>query len=97
MLLLLEAIWLSRVFNLGSLLVEEVVGSFSTSFSNFWLTISSAVLSLDLRLVCQVTGNLTKGFFKDGMGLTRFPDWGMELGSILSSILSSYFPMTSKH
>ena len=52
LLLLLEAIWMSRVFNLGSLLVEEVVGSFLTSSSNFWLTISSVVLSLDLRLVC---------------------------------------------
>ena len=86
------------MFNLGSLLVEEVVGSFLTSSSNFWLTISSAVLFLDLRLVCRVIGNLTKGFSKDWMGcLTRFPNWGIALASNLSSILSSCFPMTSKH
>ena len=72
---LLEAVWMSRVFNMGSLLVEEVISSFFTSSSNFWLTISNVVLSLDLRLVCQVTGSLTKGFSKDGIGLTRFLDW----------------------
>ena len=97
MLLLLAVVWMSRVFNVGFLLVKEVVGSFFTSSSNFWLTISKAILSLDLRLVCQVTDSLTKGFSKDGMGLTRFPDWGMALASILSSILTSCFPMTSKH
>ena len=62
------------VSNMGSLLVEEVVGSFLTSSSNFQLTISNAVLSLDLTLVCLVTGNLTKGFSKDEMDLVRFPD-----------------------
>ena len=97
LLLLLEAVWMSRVFNVGFLLVEEIVDSFFTSSSNFWLTISKAILSLDLRLVCRVTNNLTKGFSKDGMGLTRFPNWGMALASILFSILSNYFPMTSKH
>ena len=56
---------MSRVFNMGSLLVEEVISSFFTSSSNFWLTISNVVLSLDLRLFCQVIGSLTKGFSKD--------------------------------
>ena len=97
LLLLLEAVWMSRVFSLGSLLVKEVTGSFLTSASNFWLTISNVVLSLDLKQVCCVTGNLTKGYSKDGIGSTRFIVKGMTLASILSSILSSCFPMTSKH
>ena len=97
LLLLLEAVRMSSVFNLRSILVEEVTGSFLTSFSNFWLTISNAVLSLDLRLVCRVNDSLTKGFSKDGISLTRFPDWGITLASILFSIMSNCFPMTSKH
>ena len=94
---LLKVVWISRVFSLESLLVKEVIGSFLTSFSNFWLTISNVVLSLDLRLVCRVIGSLTKSFSKEGIGQTRFHNWGITLASIFSSILSSYFLMTSKH
>ena len=71
---------MSRVANLGFLLVEQVIGSFFfTSSSNFWLTIYNCVLYLDLRLICRVTHSLTKGFFRAGIGLTRFPKWGMTI------------------
>ena len=70
---------MSRVANLGSLLVEEVIGSFFTNSSNFWLTIYNFVLYLDLRLICRVTHSLTKGFSRIGIGLTRFFKWGMTI------------------
>ena len=73
---MLEATWTfsvaNWVSNLGSLL--EVADSFLNNSPSFWLTISNVVLSLDRRLVCRVTGNLTRGFSRDGIGLTRFPD-----------------------
>ena len=61
---------------MGSLLVEvifgeRVTGSFFTSFSSFWETISKAVLSLGL-LSCLVVGRLTKGFSRVWIGLLGF-------------------------
>ena len=51
---------------------ERVTGSFFTSFSSFWETISKAVLSLGL-LSCLVVGRLTKGFSRVWIGLLGFP------------------------
>ena len=39
------------------------------------MTISKAVLSLDLRLICLVTGSLTRGFFNVGIDLAWFPGY----------------------
>ena len=88
--------------SLGFLLVEVVSGegvtsSFFTSSSSFWETISKVVLSLGLRLACLVVGSLTKGFSRVWIGLLGCPDWRITLFSILSSILSSCFPITPKH
>ena len=76
---LLDAVWMSRLANLRCLLVEEVIGSLFSSSSNFLLTISNAILSLDLRLICRVTCTLTKGFSRDVVDFTRFPNWGMTI------------------
>ena len=85
---------MSKTLSWGLILVEGVTGSFLTSSSSFWVTISKAVLSLDLRLVCWVTGSLTRGFSRARIGLEGFPSWRITLFSICSSILSSCFPMT---
>ena len=88
--------------SLGFLLVEVVssegvTSSFFTSSSSFWETISKVVLYLGLRLTCLVVGSLTKGFSRVWIGLLGCPDWRITLFSILSSILSSCFPITPKH
>ena len=88
---------MSRTLSLGLLLGEEVTGSFFTSSSSFWVTISKAVLSLDLRLVCLVVGSLTRGFSRVGLGLTWFPGWRITLFSTLSSTLLSCFPITCRN
>ena len=75
---------------------EGVTGSFLTSSCSFLVTISKAVLSLDLRLVCLVVGSLTKGFLRVWTGLLEFPGWRITFFSICFSILSSYFPMTCR-
>ena len=74
------------------LLAEQVPNSFLTKSYNFWFTISKVVLSLDLRLACILTGNFTKGFSKDWIGLTRLLDWGITLFSTLSSDKMGFCP-----
>ena len=73
MLKLLEAVWMSKTASRGLMLGEGVTSSFFTNSSSSWVTISKVVLSLDLRLVCLVTGSLTRGFSKVRIGLTWFP------------------------